>query len=173
MKINRTLALLTMASIAMFGVACSDDDSPSNFLQAQPNIVEVAQSAGSFETLLTAATTAGLADTLANDGPYTVFAPNDAAFAKLAPGTVEDLLKPENRDTLTAILLYHVVPGEFPASAIAAETMLPTATPGGEMLTVSVDGDDVRVDDSLVVTPNVDASNGIIHIIDTVLIPGS
>jgi uncharacterized surface protein with fasciclin (FAS1) repeats len=136
---------------------------------AEADIVETAVEAGNFSTLATALESAGLVDTLQTGGPFTVFAPTDEAFAKLPEGTLEDLLKPENKDQLTEILTYHVAEGEVPASALEDGQAIPTLQ-GGE-LSVSLGGSGVSIGDASVTTPDVGASNGIIHVIDTVLIP--
>jgi uncharacterized surface protein with fasciclin (FAS1) repeats len=131
------------------------------------DIVDTAVAAGSFNTLVTAVKAAGLVGTLKGKGPYTVFAPNDAAFAKLPPGTVESLLK--NKAKLATILKYHVVAGRVKSADVAGKT-LKVATAAG--LPVNVDGTfGVRVNDAHVIQPDIEASNGVIHVIDTVLIP--
>lgn len=133
------------------------------------DIVDTAVSAGQFNTLAAALTAAGLVDTLKGDGPFTVFAPTDAAFAKLPEGTVENLLKPENRDQLVAILTYHVVPGEVLAKDVV---QLDSATTvNGSDLSIMVSDNGVRVNDANVVTTDIAASNGVIHIIDSVILP--
>jgi len=133
------------------------------------DIVDTAVAAGTFTTLVAAVKAAGLVDTLKGDGPFTVFAPSDAAFAALPTGTVEDLAKPENKDKLTAILLLHVVPGKVMASDVTGKVMDP-ATAGGS--TVHVDGTNgVTVNGAKVVTADIACSNGVIHIIDAVLLP--
>ncbi len=136
---------------------------------APRTIVDVAVANGSFKTLTAALTAAGLVDTLKGTGPFTVFAPTDAAFAKLPAGTVENLLKPENKAQLTAILTYHVVPGRVPASDVVKLTSAKTVN--GAEVRVRVDGSKVQFNDANVVTTDVAASNGIIHVIDTVLLP--
>ena len=134
------------------------------------DIVETAVSAGSFETLVAAVKAAGLAETLQGPGPFTVFAPTDEAFAKLPAGTVDDLLKPENKDKLVAILTYHVVPGKVMASDIAGkETNVKTVQ--GSMVNVNASGSDVMIDKAKVIGADVEASNGVIHVIDTVILP--
>lgn len=138
-------------------------------LPSSNNIVETAKSANSFSTLLTAATQAGLADTLANGGPFTVFAPTDEAFAKLPAGTVESLLKPENRDKLRQILLYHVVSGRV-YSTEALEAGRAKTLEGQEIVLASAGGQ-ARVNDARLVMTDLDASNGVIHVIDTVILP--
>ncbi|MFN3257721.1 MAG: fasciclin domain-containing protein [Ilumatobacter sp.] len=133
-------------------------------------IVDVAVGAGSFETLVAAVTAAGLVETLSGEGPFTVFAPTDEAFAALPEGLVEALLLPENVDALTAILTYHVLGAEVPSSDVAPGAV---ATVQGEEITLSVDGETVMVNDATVVAVDVEASNGVIHVIDSVLVPPS
>ncbi|GIU66111.1 fasciclin domain-containing protein [Candidatus Phycosocius spiralis] len=135
-------------------------------------IVEVAVRAGSFKTLAAALGAAGLVDTLNNAGPYTVFAPTDAAFAKLPAGTVETLLKPENRDRLTAILSYHVVAGKVTARQLVGRLSQATTVQGGAAI-VDGRGGQVTVNGVKVIAADVAASNGVIHVIDTVLMPPS
>ncbi|MEM9713958.1 MAG: fasciclin domain-containing protein [Actinomycetota bacterium] len=132
-------------------------------------IVDVAAAAGSFETLLAAAEAAGLVDTLTGEGPLTVFAPTDDAFAALPEGTVEGLL--EDPETLASILTLHVVAGAVPAADVVGLTE--AATVNGEVLPVVVDGDTVMIGTATVVQTDIEASNGIIHVIDSVLLPSS
>jgi len=134
------------------------------------DIVDTAVSAGQFETLVAAVKAAGLVDTLKGEGPFTVFAPTDAAFAKLPAGTVEDLLKPENKDKLVAILTYHVVPGKVMSSDIAGK-MTEATTVEGDALTIDAMKDGVTVDDAKVIQADIETSNGVIHVIDTVVMP--
>jgi len=131
------------------------------------NIVETAVEAGSFETLTTAVEEAGLADTLKEEGPYTVFAPTDEAFAQLPEGTVSSLLEPENQDKLTDILLYHVVAGEVTSDQIVDGEL---KTVGGESVYISTD-QGVQINDANVVKADIAADNGVIHVIDQVLLP--
>jgi len=136
---------------------------------ASQDIVDTAVAAGSFKTLTTALQAAGLVDTLKGKGPFTVFAPTDEAFAKLPPGTVEDLLKPENKEKLVAILTYHVVPGKVMAAQIAKMSSLKTLN--GQSLAISVDGGTVMVDNAKVFKTDILCSNGVIHVIDSVMLP--
>jgi len=133
------------------------------------DIVDTAVGAGQFKTLAAALTAAGLVDTLKGKGPFTVFAPTDAAFAKLPAGTVEMLLKPENKAKLTAILTYHVVAGKVMAADVVKVTSAKTVQ--GESVAVKVTGGKVTIDNANVVTTDIAASNGVIHVIDTVLMP--
>ena len=132
------------------------------------NIVETAVAAGSFNTLAAALKAGDLVDALSSDGPFTVFAPTDEAFAKLPEGTLEDLLKPENKDKLVAILKYHVVSGAVPASDVVK--LKKAKTIGGETVMIKA-GKAVYLNKSKVVKTDIRTSNGIIHVIDTVLIP--
>ncbi len=136
------------------------------------NIVETAQGAGTFKTLLAAAQAAGLADSLSSGGPLTVFAPTDAAFRKLPKGTVENLLKPENRDQLRAILAYHVVPSRIAAKDVPHKPALVGTLNSDNKLQARRRGNEVRVDGVRVVKADINADNGVIHVIDRVLIPG-
>ena len=133
------------------------------------DIVDTAVNAGSFNTLVAAVQAAGLAETLKGEGPFTVFAPTDDAFAKLPAGTLDDLLKPENKDKLAAILTYHVVSGKVMAKDVA--TMKMAETVNGQSVTVSMEGDAVMIDSAKVVQADVECSNGVIHVIDTVILP--
>ena len=135
------------------------------------DIVDTAVNAGSFETLVAAVQAAGLVDTLKGDGPFTVFAPTDEAFAALPEGTVETLLLPENKEQLVSILTYHVIPGKVMAGDIAGKSMSVATVEGTEAMIDATDG--VKIDEATVVAADVEASNGVIHVIDTVIIPGS
>ena len=157
--IRKTLLATAFTALAMPAFAMGDKD-----------IVDTAAGAGSFETLLAAATAAGLVDTLKGDGPFTVFAPTDAAFAALPEGTVEDLLKPENKDQLIAVLTYHVVPGKVMSSDLS-DDMTASTVQGGDV-TIDLDSG-VMVNDATVVSADIEASNGVIHVIDKVILPAS
>ena len=135
----------------------------------QKDVVDTAVAAGSFNTLAAALEAAGLVDTLKGDGPFTVFAPTDEAFAKLPAGTVEELLKPENKAKLTAILTYHVVPGALNASKVV--TLKDAETVNGATVTITVNGGTVMVDNAKVVKTDIMATNGVIHVIDSVILP--
>jgi uncharacterized surface protein with fasciclin (FAS1) repeats len=132
------------------------------------DIVDTAVEAGSFKTLVAAVQAAGLVDTLKGEGPFTVFAPTDDAFAALPEGTVEDLLKPENKDKLTAILTYHVVPGKVMSTDLSDDMMAKTVE--GSEIKVDLDNG-VMVNDATVVTADIAADNGVIHVIDKVIMP--
>lgn len=131
------------------------------------NIVDIAVGDGRFNTLVAAVTAAGLVDTLKSEGPFTVLAPTDDAFKKLPAGTVEGLLK--DIPTLKNILLYHVVPGKVMAADVVKLTSADTAL--GKPVTISVTGDKVMINNSQVIITDIAASNGVIHVIDTVLLP--
>ncbi|MBM3973614.1 MAG: fasciclin domain-containing protein [Planctomycetes bacterium] len=133
------------------------------------DIVGTAIGAGSFQTLIAAVKAAGLVETLQGEGPFTVFAPTDEAFAKLGKETIADLLKPENKAKLTAVLTYHVVPGNMPAGKVVTQTSLATAQ--GASLPIVANKDGVTVAGAKVVKTDVMATNGVIHVIDTVVLP--
>jgi uncharacterized surface protein with fasciclin (FAS1) repeats len=154
-----TKKLLAVAAAALFSFSVSAKDQ---------NIVEIAAGNPDFSTLVAAVKAAGLAETLSGTGPFTVFAPTNAAFAKLPAGTVEDLLKPENKDKLTAILTYHVVAGEVMAADVVKLSSADTVN--GKAVTIST-ADGVKINDATVTATDIDASNGVIHVIDTVILP--
>lgn len=133
------------------------------------DIVDTAVAAGSFGTLAAALTAAGLVDTLKGEGPFTVFAPTDEAFAKLPEGALDDLLKPENKDKLTAILTYHVVSGKVMAADVVTMTEAPTVN--GANLTIKAEDGKVMVDMANVTQTDIETSNGVIHVVDAVLMP--
>ena len=133
------------------------------------DIVDTAIKAGSFNTLVAAVTAAGLVDTLRGKGPFTVFAPTDAAFAKLPKGTVDNLLKPENKAKLASILTYHVVPGNVKAAALSGKSQYVRTVQGYGVLVNGRNG--VTVNKATVTTADIATSNGVIHVIDTVLLP--
>jgi uncharacterized surface protein with fasciclin (FAS1) repeats len=157
--IRRTFLALTAATALAMPAVAGDMD-----------IVDTAVGAGSFATLVAAVQAAGLVDTLKGEGPFTVFAPTDAAFAALPAGTVEDLLKPENKDKLVAILTYHVVPGKVMSTDLT-EGMKAATVQGGE-ITITLDGGP-KVNGAVISAPDVAASNGVIHVIDSVILPPS
>jgi uncharacterized surface protein with fasciclin (FAS1) repeats len=159
------LANLAMAAVAAFGIAVGATSARA----ADKDIVDTAVGAGQFNTLAAALTAAGLVETLKGTGPFTVFAPTDAAFAKLPAGTVDSLLKPENKDQLTAVLTYHVVPGSVMAADVVKITEAKTVN--GATISVKVDGETVMINDAKVTTADIAASNGVIHVIDTVILP--
>jgi uncharacterized surface protein with fasciclin (FAS1) repeats len=153
----RVLAATLAAASALFVSLPVRADAPGT-------IVDVAVSAGSFKTKA-----AGLVDTLSGKGPFTVFAPTDAAFAKLPAGTVDTLLKPENKEKLKAILLYHVVAGDVKSTDLKDGESVKTV--GGKSITVHIANGVVTINDATVVKADIPASNGTIHVIDTVLLP--
>jgi uncharacterized surface protein with fasciclin (FAS1) repeats len=163
MKIE-IMNIVAAAALAV-GIAASS----SMARAAEKDLVDTAVGAGQFKTLAAALGAAGLVDTLKGAGPFTVFAPTDAAFAKLSAGTVENLLKPENKDQLAAILTYHVVAGKVMAADVVK--LSEAKTVNGAWVKITVNGDKVMVNDGTVSTADVTASNGVIHIIDTVLLP--
>ncbi len=134
------------------------------------DIVDVATENGSFNTLVAAVKAADLVDTLKGEGPFTVFAPTDDAFAKLPDGTVDMLLMPENKDKLVSILTYHVVPGKVMAADVVKLDKA-TTVQGGQDVMIKTMGDKVMVNDANVMATDVKAKNGVIHVIDTVIMP--
>jgi uncharacterized surface protein with fasciclin (FAS1) repeats len=154
----RTAGMIAVVVLAATGVRASESD-----------IVDTAASAGSFNTLVAAVKAAGLVETLKGEGPFTVFAPTDAAFAKLPAGTVESLLLPENKARLVAVLTYHVVPGKVAAGDIAGKKMDVATVQGSDIAVDATEG--VKINDANVVQADVMASNGVIHVIDTVIMP--
>lgn len=136
---------------------------------AEKDVVDTAIAAGQFETLAAALEAAGLVATLKGTGPFTVFAPTDEAFAKLPAGTVESLLKPENKQKLTAILTYHVVAGKVMAADVAGLDQAKSVN--GKMIDIEVEGSTVKVNDAAVTAADIAASNGVIHVIDEVIMP--
>jgi len=134
------------------------------------DIVETAAGAGTFDTLVSAVQAADLVEVLKGEGPFTVFAPTDEAFAKLPEGTVENLLRPENKEQLVALLTYHVVPGKTMSGDLAGKELEAT-TVQGSAVEIDATGDGVTVDDASVVQADIEADNGVIHVIDTVIMP--
>ncbi len=134
----------------------------------EKDIVDTAVAAGTFNTLAAALTAAGLVETLKGPGPFTVFAPTDEAFAALPAGTVDDLLKPENKDKLTAVLTYHVIPGKVMSTDLT--NGMKAKTVNGAEVTITTEGG-VKVNDANVTTADIAASNGVIHVIDKVILP--
>ncbi|KIN75176.1 Beta-Ig-H3/fasciclin [Sulfitobacter noctilucae] len=157
---RRTVLALTASAALMGTTAFADGHSK--------DIVDTAAGAGNFTTLLAAAEAAGLVEKLKSEGPFTVFAPTDEAFAALPEGTVEDLLKPENKEALAGILTYHVVAGKVMSTDLTDDMQAETV----QGTTVMIDLDDgVMVDDANVTTADIEASNGVIHVIDKVIMP--
>lgn len=137
---------------------------------AEQNVVQTAMAADNLSTLVTAVQAADLADTLSGPGPFTVFAPTDAAFQALPPGVLDQLLLPENQPRLRALLAYHVLPGEVMSADIAGQ-QLAAATAQGSPVQIDAAGSGVRVDNANVIAADIDASNGVVHVIDRVLVP--
>ena len=166
----RTLSAMVAAGLLLAGSAQAQMKySSSSAAYTSNDIVDVALAAGSFNTLAAALQAAGLVETLKGEGPFTVFAPTDEAFAKLPAGTVESLLKPENRDKLVAILTYHVVSGRLMASDVVGREYLKTVQ--GQKIKVSLKGDKAMVDDAVIIKTDIETSNGVIHVIDSVILP--
>jgi uncharacterized surface protein with fasciclin (FAS1) repeats len=149
-------------------LACTLTLSLGSTIAAAADIVDTAV-AGKFDTLVAAVKAAGLVDTLKGPGPFTVFAPTDEAFAKLPAGTLETLLQPENKGKLRSILLYHVVPGSVMAAEVVKLDSAKTAE--GQNLTIKIVNGNVMVNNAHVTKTNIETSNGVIHVIDTVLLP--
>jgi uncharacterized surface protein with fasciclin (FAS1) repeats len=174
MKTNRILTLAVLAAAvtlnpSLFAGDCSVSKSTSaSSCTAGKDLVAVAAGADNFKTLVAAVKAAGLVETLQGKGPFTVFAPTDAAFAKLPAGTVESLLKPENKAKLVAILTYHVVPGKVLAADVRT---MEAKTVQGQSVKLVVSDAGVTVDGAKVVKTDVMADNGVIHVIDTVILP--
>jgi uncharacterized surface protein with fasciclin (FAS1) repeats len=157
--IRRTFIALTAATATFLAVPAFAQDK---------DIVDTAVGAGNFTTLVAAVQAAGLVETLKGAGPFTVFAPTDAAFAALPAGTVEDLLKPENKDKLIAVLTYHVVPGKVMSTDLSEG--LKAATVQGSEVTITLEGG-AKVNGAVISTADIAASNGVIHVIDAVILP--
>ena len=158
--------LVLAAFVAVAGWFTADS---ARAMSHEKDIVDTAVAAGQFNTLVAAVKAAGLVETLTGEGPFTVFAPTDEAFAKLPAGTVDDLLKPENKDKLVSILTYHVVPGKVMSSDIAGKKTEAKTVQGSSLEVDATKG--VMVDNAKVIKADIVASNGVIHVIDTVVIP--
>jgi len=163
MKIQRFLTIVACAS-ALFVAGATGHAND----KADKNIVQIASQAGQVNTLVAAVKAAGLADTLQGEGPFTVFAPTDEAFAKLPAGTIDELLKPANKSKLAAILTYHVVPGSVKSSAVKT---MKAKTVNGKQVQLKVGAKGVHIDNAKVVKADIMASNGVIHVIDHVILP--
>lgn len=162
-------AVLFFVLIAAISLSTITANAGHHGEKASKDIIGVATDNGSFTTLLAALEAAGLTDTLKSDGPFTVFAPTDKAFAKLPAGTVENLLLPENKDKLTAILTYHVVAGKVTSAQVI--TLESATTVNGQDVSIRTDNDVVMVDGATVTAVDVMANNGVIHVIDEVILP--
>jgi len=160
---TRMVILSMVLAVAIALAACAGGQ------KMNKDIVDTAVGAGSFETLVAAVKAGDLVETLKGKGPFTVFAPTDEAFAKLPAGTLETLLKPENKSKLVSILTYHVVPGKV--MALDVVNLKSAKTVNGQDLTIKVDGGTVMVDNAKVIKTDIACSNGVIHVIDTVVLP--
>jgi uncharacterized surface protein with fasciclin (FAS1) repeats len=175
--LRSTLAVALVAVVAVAGWSVADfapadgGCSAARPCEAKPakDIVDTAAGAEGFSTLVAAVKAAGLVETLRGEGPFTVFAPTDEAFGKLPEGTLETLLKPENKEKLVSILTYHVVPGRVLAADVVKLSEAKTAQ--GSSVRIAVEGGTVRVDSASVVATDIEASNGVIHVIDAVILP--
>jgi uncharacterized surface protein with fasciclin (FAS1) repeats len=182
---SRFAVVAAVSALSLFAAACGDDEeepaaaAPAAEQAAPPadeqssggqDVVALAQGNDDLSTLVDAVTAAELAETLQGEGPYTVFAPTNAAFDAVGEEQLQELLQPENREQLSDILTYHVVEGEMKAADLESGMI---ETVNGEQLEVQVDGDSVRVGDATVTQPDVDAANGVVHVIDGVLMPPS
>jgi len=168
---KRTILFAAAASLALMAPAVAQDKNPmvgGAAMYSNKNIVENAVNSKDHTTLVTAVKAAGLVDTLSGKGPFTVFAPTNAAFAKLPAGTVADLLKPENKAKLTAVLTYHVVPGKVMSTDLT-EGMMAKTVQGGEV-TITLEGGP-KVNGAVISGPDIAATNGVIHVIDSVILP--
>lgn len=163
-RVALSLALLTAVSASLFAFAENEQHAKD-----KKNIVETAVASENFETLVAAVKAAGLVKTLSGEGPYTVFAPTDKAFAKIPDATLKSLLKPENKEKLKAILLYHVVPGKVTAAEVVKMDYAKTAQ-GSKLKIATVDGK-VMIGKATVLKTDIMTSNGVIHVIDKVLMP--
>ena len=159
---KRTLFAGLLASVVSVSAVAGD--------MMKKDIVDTAAGAGTFKTLLTAADAAGLVDALRGEGPLTVFAPTDDAFAALPEGTVENLLKPENKDQLQAVLTYHVVPGKVIAETVASGNLRKATSLQGDTIDISIENG-LMVDGANIIATDIEASNGVIHVIDSVILP--
>lgn len=162
-----TAAAFIVASVVSFSAHAG---SCGTYSKAKKDIVETAASAGSFSTLVAAVTEAELVDVLKGEGPFTVFAPTDEAFGALPAGKVESLLKPENRDKLISILTYHVVPGKVLAADVKD---MEAPTVNGQTATVAVNDSGVTIEGANVIQTDIMTSNGVIHVIDKVILPSA
>lgn len=176
MKKRLMVLILCLSAVALVAAGCGDDEKDSTTAAttttqsaaAGKDVVATAQATPDLSTLVAAVTAADLVETLQGEGPFTVFAPTNEAFADIQ-STVDTLLMPENKDDLTNVLTYHVVPGTYTAADLKDGQELTTVQ--GEKLTVSIDGDTVKVGDATVTQADVETSNGVVHVIDKVLVP--
>ena len=169
MLLKRKLNISIFSAFAAALLLLITDVYAGNYGKKQADIVDTAVSAGTFNTLAAALEAGDLVRTLKSDGPYTVFAPTDEAFAKLPDGTVEMLLLPENKDKLVEILTYHVVAGKVTAAEVV--TLQSAQTANGSDVAIRVVDETVFINDSRIVATDIEASNGVIHVVDTVILP--
>lgn len=169
MKLRKAPRLLGIVLLATAFVAACDDDGDMMAPEDPGTVVEIAAASDDFETLEAAIGASGLTATLNGNGPFTVFAPTDAAFDALPAGTLDALLLPENQGQLIDILTYHVVGGDLAAGEVVAASSLTTVN--GADVTITVEGGTVRINDAVITSTDIEASNGRIHVIDTVLLP--
>ena len=169
MLLKSKMKISTVAAFAAVLLLLITDVYAGNYGKKQSDIVDTAVAAGSFNTLAAALEAGGLVETLKADGPYTVFAPTDEAFARLPEGTVEMLLLPENKEKLVEILTYHVVAGKVTAAEVV--TLQTATTANGSDVAIRVVDETVFINDSRVVATDIGASNGVIHVVDTVILP--
>ena len=169
MLLKRKLNISIFTAFAAALLLLATDVFAGNYGKKESDIVDTAVAAGSFNTLAAALEAGGLVGTLKGDGPYTVFAPTDEAFAKLPDGTLEMLLLPENKDKLVEILTYHVVAGKVTAAKVV--TLETATTVNGSDVAIRVVDETVFINDSRVVATDISASNGVIHVVDTVILP--
>ena len=161
------MPILLLVGLLFSQIGCTETHQKRSMWKK--DVVDTAVGAGDFTTLVTAIKAAGLVDTLKGEGPFTVFAPTDQAFAKLPSGTVENLLKPENKQKLVSILTYHVVPGKVMAADVVKLSHAKTVN--GQSLTIKLEGNMVMVDSAKVTKTDIECSNGVIHVIDAVVLP--
>lgn len=171
--LKKTAMPMAIATLMLVGLTASISSLAAGHkhgsMSGEMDIVDTAVAAGTFTTLAAALDAAGLIPTLKGDGPFTVFAPTDEAFAKLPAGTVESLLKSENRDQLVAILTYHVMSGKVMAKDIV--NLSEATTVSGSDISIMVEDGKVRINDATIIAADVAASNGLIHVVDTVILP--
>jgi uncharacterized surface protein with fasciclin (FAS1) repeats len=177
MKLLKFTTLATIWALAVMIVGCAGNNTETveveevEVVEVAPNVVEIAVGSADHTTLVAAVTAAGLVDVLSGDGPFTIFAPTNAAFAALPAGTVESLLLEENKDQLTSILTFHVVAGNVLAADLSDGQVVTTLQ--GQELTVSIADGVVKINGATVVVADLVGSNGVIHVIDTVLLPSN
>ena len=172
--LKKTITITSLAfasiSLAYAGYSCCGEKDKSGYSKNKADIVDTAVAAGDFTTLAAALEAAGLVETLKGEGPFTVFAPTDEAFAALPEGTLENLLKPENRNTLAGILTYHVLPAKVKSKDVSSGKV---ETVNGQSVTIEVTDSGVTVDGANVTKVDIKTSNGVIHVIDKVILPES